>query len=92
MVKQLFHTEPDLDDTAMGEEPTLRPKLMGSKVIRRRPSISTIHHEHSEEGSYKNTSSSSHSSYSSSAGSLGYRKTRHHRNVIPCTVMVDLTE
>lgn len=88
MVKQLFYTEPDLEDSVMTEEPI--SSRSRPKSTRRRPSLSIIHHE--EEGSNKHTSSSSHSSFSSSAGSLGYRRTRHYRKVIPCTVLIDLIE
>lgn len=105
IVKQLFQTEPDLDDSTIPEEDgdylltrsssgsTFKGKYRATSK-RRRPSISIIHRETGEEGSSgaKNTSSSSHSSISSNGSSFGDRKTTYDRKVIPCTIIIDLIE
>lgn len=105
MVKELFENEPDMDDTIMQDEEddylynrprsNSKGKFRGNSSRRKRPSISVMpNHDHSEDtsGSHKNnTSSSSHSSMSSN-GSLGNRKSKHERKVIPCTIVLDLIE
>lgn len=105
IVKQLFQTEPDLDDSTIPEEDgdylltrssssnTFKGKYKATSK-RRRPSLSIIHRETGEESSpgAKNTSSSSHSSISSNGSSFGDRKTIHDRKVIPCTIIIDLIE